>query len=67
MFYTFLGIISRATEPILGLFVLILTYWYAESKFDNENLNFENVWKCWKVLVCRLLEIRMGGLVALTH
>ena len=34
--------ISRTTAPILGLFVLSLIHFHAESKYSNENLNSEN-------------------------
>ena len=31
------------------MFVLIRIHFHAESKYDKENLNFENVWKMLKV------------------
>ena len=36
------GAISKTAESILGMFVLIF---HAESKYDNENLNFKNLLK----------------------
>ena len=35
------GVISRTTIPMLGLFVLILMHFYADSKYGNVILNFD--------------------------
>ena len=39
------GVISRTTEPILGLFVLVSMHFYAQLKYNTEKLNFNNFLK----------------------
>ena len=53
------GAILKTTAPILGLFVLIWIHFHAESKYGNENLNSENLWKSWPV-VCTHRQHREG-------